>query len=114
MSSKLRKPTTNKATEELEVVEIDAVQEVKTAEVVAVEPELSLIDNAVNTSEAVTDAELETVTEVKVEPKVRINPRQDVRTFIGDQWYNLKAGKQVSVPRTVKEKLQKAGLLSPL
>lgn len=112
--SKLRKNT--KSAEELEIqaVELEEVVQVEEPKAKAEEPkadEVSVIDNAVKNAEK---AEVETVTEVKTEPKVRINPNRDVRTYIGDQWYNLKAGVQVSVPKTVKEKLQKAGLLSPL
>ena len=108
--SKLRKQAPKEVVEVVE--ELEAVEVTETVEVA--EPtkaeEVSVIDKAVKTAETV----VEKVTEVKEEPKVRINPKQDIRTFIGDQWYNLKAGKQVSVPRTVKEKLQKAGLLNPL
>lgn len=62
------------------------------------------------------------VQEVKAEPKgkakaeanVRVKPNQDIRTYIGDSWYNLKKGKQETVPQTVKDILARAGLLDPL
>ena len=104
--SRLRK--NNKAVEEVVEV-VEEVEAVETEEVT----EVSAIDKAVKTAEAV-EATAEVTQEKGAEPKIRINPKQDVRTYVGDQWYNLKAGKQVSVPRTVKEKLQKAGLLNPL
>ena len=107
--SRLRKNNA-KAVEVVE--ELDAVETVEAVEEVT---EVSAIDKAVKTAETVSDAEVAEVAQPKgAEPKIRINPKQDVRTYVGDQWYNLKAGKQVSVPRTVKEKLQKAGLLNPL
>ena len=73
---------------------------------------LDIIDNAVTKAKA-QEAD---VVENKVvkEPQVRINPKQDIRSHIGDQWYNLKAGKIVSVPRTVKVKLERAGMLNPV
>ena len=59
--------------------------------------------------------------EVKVEakktstmPNVRIRPNQDLRTYIGDQWYTLKKGGVTTVPQNVKEILAKAGMLDPL
>lgn len=102
--AQLRKNNAKK--DEVEVVEVAEV-EVKEVEV---DEDISVIDNAVAKSKEV---EVKT-TKAKAEPNVRVNPKQDIRTFIGDQWYNLKAGKQVSVPKTVKDKLQRAGLLDPL
>lgn len=53
-------------------------------------------------------------TSAKSGGNVRVKPKQDVRTFIGDQWYNLSAGKTETVPAQVKEILARADLLSPL
>lgn len=46
--------------------------------------------------------------------KVRVKPNQDIKTYIGDTWYNLKKGKQENVPASVKAILQNAGLLDAL
>lgn len=61
------------------------------------------------------------IQEVKVEakktsamPNVRIRPNQDLRTYIGDQWYTLKKGVVTTVPQNVKEILARAGMLDPL
>lgn len=45
----------------------------------------------------------------KEQPQVRVLPNRDIRTYIGDQWYNLKAGVQTNVPANVKEILKNAG-----
>ena len=49
-----------------------------------------------------------------VMPNVRIRPNQDLRTYIGDQWYTLKKGVVTTVPQNVKEILARAGMLDPL
>lgn len=46
--------------------------------------------------------------------KVRVKPNQDIKTYIGDSWYNLKKGKQENVPANVKTILQNAGMLEAL
>lgn len=48
------------------------------------------------------------------EKKVRIKPNRDFRAYIGDQFYNLKKDVEDTVPFSVKQKLQKAGMLSTL
>jgi hypothetical protein len=45
---------------------------------------------------------------------VRIKPKRDIRTYIGDRWYNLKAEKVETVPANVKEILNRSGDLLPL
>jgi hypothetical protein len=45
---------------------------------------------------------------------VRVKAKQDIRTYVGDQWFNLKAGETATVPANVKEILRKAGLLDTL
>ena len=71
--------------------------------------------------EAKEEAKEVEIQEVKVEakkpstmPNVRIRPNQDLRTYIGDQWYTLKKGVVTTVPQNVKEILAKAGMLDPL
>jgi hypothetical protein len=58
------------------------------------------------------------VPEVKVSTaktgNARIKPSRDIRTYIGDRWYNLKADKVETVPAEVKEILNRAGALKPL
>lgn len=61
--------------------------------------------------------EEEATTPVKVAPKkvlVPIKLKMDLNTYIGNQWYRCKAGKEELVPTSVKEILMKAGLLAPL
>jgi hypothetical protein len=48
------------------------------------------------------------------QPNVRVKPNKDIRTYIGDQWYNLKAGKVETVPKQVKDILAKSGMLDAL
>jgi hypothetical protein len=48
------------------------------------------------------------------QPTVRVKPKADIRTFIGDQWYNLKKGKVHTVPKNVKEILARANQLDAL
>ena len=117
MSSLRKNNTRAKKENDVKIEEVEAV-EVKPAEKPE-EPkakkeqnddEISVIDNAVANSNKVQVAP----TTAKAEPNVRVNPKQDINTYFGDQWYNLKAGKQTSVPRAFKEKLQRAGLLNPL
>ena len=98
--------------EEVEAVEVKPVEtaEEPKAKKEQKDDEISVIDNAIANSNKVQVAP----TTVKAEPNVRVNPKQDINTYFGDQWYNLKAGKQTSVPRAFKEKLQRAGLLNPL
>lgn len=55
--------------------------------------------------------EVTKVEEVKSEQNVKVKPAQDINCYIGDQFYRLKKGVIVSVPRNVKEILQKAGML---
>jgi hypothetical protein len=45
---------------------------------------------------------------------VRVKSKNDIRTYIGDQWYNLKAGKVETVPSHVKEILRQAGVLDTI
>lgn len=52
--------------------------------------------------------------EPKTQPNVRINPNTSIRTYIGNQWYSITKGKQISVPQNVKETLARAGYLDPL
>lgn len=62
-----------------------------------------------------TENEVEvSTTPAKELPKVRVKPNKDIRTYIGSQWYNLKAGVVTSVPANVKEILRKAGNLDTL
>lgn len=87
-----------KSTEKVEDDILDEVSE-----------DIPVIDKAVEKSKSE-----ETVEEVSKEPNVRVKPNKDIRTFIGDQWYNLPEGKVSTVPKTVKDILQRAGKLSPL
>lgn len=50
----------------------------------------------------------------KEQQNVRVRPKRDFNTYIGNQWYNFKAGKVVTVPANVKDILLKANELSPL
>jgi hypothetical protein len=53
-------------------------------------------------------------TKTDKQPQVRVKPNQDIRTYIGDSWYNLTKGKEAVVPATVKEILKRAGMLEAL
>lgn len=95
--------------EKIEPVEVEAVEVEEVSELES-NDEISVIDNAVKKSKLV-----KVVTEEKAsEPTVRIKPKTSIRTYIGDQWYNLTAGKVVNVPKNVKEILQKAGKLDAI
>lgn len=60
------------------------------------------------------EPEVKVSAKAKAMPNVRINPNADHRSYIGDQYYNLKKGKVITVPQNVKEILARAGLLDPL
>lgn len=92
-------------------------EEVTDVEDTDVEVTESDSDGDVKDTDSDDDSDEVTVTkasEVKAEPNVRIKPNRDIRTYIGDRWYNLSKGKQETVPQTVKSILQKAGILDAL
>jgi formylmethanofuran dehydrogenase subunit C len=60
------------------------------------------------------EVEVKAKHKAKAEPNVRIKPNQDLRTYIGDQWYSLKKGEVQTVPANVKEILQRANMLDAL
>lgn len=109
-----------KADEELEVkVPVEEVkeEEAKAKKVEEKEAETAKAEEA-EEKEAdeveVTEVKADAKGKAKAEPNVRIKPNQDIRTYIGDQWYSLTKGKQETVPQTVKAILQKAGMLDAL
>lgn len=107
-TSKLRKTATTKNEEVENQVDVKDEEETVTEET----PEIKVIDKAVETASKV-EVKAETG-KSKAEAMVRVVPNRDIRTFIGDQWYNLQAGKTYSVPKTVKDILNLAGKLTVL
>lgn len=50
----------------------------------------------------------------KPDGKVKVRMREDHRCYIGQELYDLKEGQCYVIPESVKKRLNKAGLLSPL
>ena len=90
-------PASDKEVKEAEADKVDAIVN-------------SAVSNSVQASEILPEVEKPK----KGNPNVRVKPNQDIRTYIGNQWYNLKKGKQETVPASVKNILQKAGMLDVL
>lgn len=59
--------------------------------------------------------EVKVVEETKpTQPNVRVKLKNDLRTYIANQWYTFKAGQTYTVPKQVKDILAKAGQLEAL
>jgi hypothetical protein len=78
-------------------------------ELLEVAPEVEVVEEKVEE-----EVEVKAKHKAKAEPNVRIKPNQDLRTYIGDQWYSLKKGEVQTVPANVKEILQRANMLDAL
>jgi hypothetical protein len=76
--------------------------------------EIEVTESPVEEVEEEAEVEVKTKAKAKAEPNVRIKPNQDLRTYIGDQWYSLKKGEVQTVPANVKEILQRANMLEAL
>lgn len=50
----------------------------------------------------------------KPDGKVKVRMREDHRCYVGQELYDLKGGQCYVIPESVKKRLNKAGLLSPL
>lgn len=98
-----------------EAKEVEAVETVAVAETVEETVEAPVtVEETVEVKEVEVQAvQVEAPKEVK-QPQVRVKPNKDLRTYIGDQWYNFKAGVQTTVPQQVKEILAKSGMLDAL
>ena len=92
----------------VEVNEVETKEKVKKEQTPELEPQ-----EVEKTETSKTEVEVAPTT-AKELPKVRVKPNKDIRTYIGNQWYNLKAGVVTSVPSNVKDILRKAGNLDTL
>lgn len=81
--------------------------------------EVATVQETTEEPEPVKEAEIipiqaETVPTGASQPQVRVRPKVDHKSYIGDRWYFFKKGQVQIVPQNVKDILVKANLLDPL